>query len=149
MGGTHSRECNQITKETILWCKNRNISLTITHLPDVDLFASQLNAKLTCYVAWKPDPNAYAIVVFTLNWSAFTRILLFPFQCYRKSTSEDNPVPNNCHTSSSRLANTVLVLSSDINATCSPSANKSSDGYTDSAAQCTQSSPVLPQPPVD
>ena len=83
MGGTHSRDCNQITRETILWCKDRDISLTITHLPvklnaeadkagrefhddsewsldaqvyqtlvsrwgkpDVDLFASRLNAKI-------------------------------------------------------------------------------------------------------
>ena len=33
MGGTHSRDCNQITRETILWCKDRDISLTITHFP--------------------------------------------------------------------------------------------------------------------
>lgn len=116
---------------------------------DVDPFASRLNAKLTCYVAWKPDPNANAIDAFTLNWSVFTRILFFPFQCYHKSTSEYNPVTDNCHTSSSRLANTVLVPSSDINAPCSSCTNKSSEYYIDSAAQCLQSSLVLPQPPVD
>ena len=33
MGGTHSRACNQITREFILWRKDRDISLTITHLP--------------------------------------------------------------------------------------------------------------------
>ena len=33
MGGTNSRACNQITRETILWRKDRDISLTITHLP--------------------------------------------------------------------------------------------------------------------
>ena len=115
MGGTHSRDCNQITRETILWCKDRDISLTITHLPgklnfeadkasrefhddtewsldvqvyqtlvsrwgtpDVDLFASRLNAKILCYVAWKPDPNAYAIDAFTLNWSVFNLVYCFP-----------------------------------------------------------------------
>ena len=115
MGGTHSRDCNQITRETILWCKDRDISLTITHLPgklnveadkasrefhddtewsldvqvyqtlvsrwgkpDVDLFASRLNAKLPCYVAWRPDPNAYAIDAFTLNWSVFNLVYCFP-----------------------------------------------------------------------
>ena len=111
MRGTHSRDCNQITRETILWRKNRDISLTITHLPgklnveadeasrefhddtessldvqvyqtlvsrwgtpDVDLFASRLNAKILCYVAWKPDPNAFAIDAFTLNWSVFNLV---------------------------------------------------------------------------
>ena len=33
MGGSHSRNCNTIARETILWCRERNISLTITHLP--------------------------------------------------------------------------------------------------------------------
>ena len=100
MGSTHSRDCNQITRETILWCEDRDMSLTITHLPgklnvkadktsrefpddtewspDVDLFASQLNAKILCYVAWKPDPNAFAIDAFTLNWSVFNLVYCFP-----------------------------------------------------------------------
>ena len=46
--------------------------------PDVDFFASRLNAKLPCYVAWKPDPNAHAIDTFTLNWSAFNLVYYFP-----------------------------------------------------------------------
>ena len=115
MGGTHSRTCNDITRETIMWCKERDISLTITHLPgilnieadkasrvfhddtewslddkvfqslvsrwgktDIDLFASRLNAKLPCYVAWQPDPSAFAIDAFTLNWSVYNLIYCFP-----------------------------------------------------------------------
>ena len=35
--------------------------------PDVNLFASRLNAKLPCYFAWKPDPNAYAILFFLFS----------------------------------------------------------------------------------
>ena len=38
---------------------------------------------------------------------------------------------------------------SDLNATCSSNANKSSEDNTNSATQCLQSSPALPQPPVD
>ena len=30
IGGSHSRNCNAIARETILWCRERNISLTIT-----------------------------------------------------------------------------------------------------------------------
>jgi len=115
MDGTHSRDCNQITRETILWCEDRGMSLTITRLsgklnveadkisrefsddtewsldvqvhetlvsrwetPDVDLFAWQLNAKILRYVAWKPDPNAFAIDAFTLNWSVFNLVYCFP-----------------------------------------------------------------------
>ena len=115
MGGTHSRTCNDITRETIMWCKERDISLTITHLPgilnieadkasrvfhddtewslddkvfqslvsrwgkpDIDLFASRLNAKLPCYVAWQPDPSAFAIDAFTLNRSVYNLIYCFP-----------------------------------------------------------------------
>ena len=33
MGGSQSRNCNAIARETILWCRERNISHTITHLP--------------------------------------------------------------------------------------------------------------------
>lgn len=115
MGGTHSQDCNEIARETILWCKNRGISLTVTHLPgklnieadqasrqfhddtewslnthvyerpianwgkpEIDLFASQLNAKLPCYVAWRPDPSAYAIDAFTLDWSVYKLVYCFP-----------------------------------------------------------------------
>ena len=32
MGGSHSRSCNAIAREMILWCKEKNISLTISHV---------------------------------------------------------------------------------------------------------------------
>ena len=115
MGGTHSRDCNEIARETLLWCKDRGISLTVTHLPgkqnveadlasrqfhddtewsldthvytslitkwgkpEIDLFASRLNAKLPCYAAWKPDPSAYSIDAFTLDWSVYELVYCFP-----------------------------------------------------------------------
>ena len=114
-GGTHSRDCNDITRQTILWCKERDITLTITHLPgildteanrassvfhdhtewslddkvfqslalrwgqpDTDLFASPLNAKLPCYVAWQPDPKTLAVDAFTLDWSKYNLLYCFP-----------------------------------------------------------------------
>ena len=33
MGGTHSPSCNNIARETILWCKARNIWLSLSHIP--------------------------------------------------------------------------------------------------------------------
>lgn len=46
--------------------------------PDVDLFASDKNAKCKTYVSWKKDNNAYAIDAFTIDWSEFKRPYIFP-----------------------------------------------------------------------
>ena len=37
--------------------------------PDIDLFASRLNAKHNNYVSWKPDPNASFVDAFSASWS--------------------------------------------------------------------------------
>ena len=44
---------------------------------DMDLFASRVNAQLDKYVSWKPDPGAFAVDAFTLDWSGF-RAVCFP-----------------------------------------------------------------------
>lgn len=44
---------------------------------NIDLFASNLNAKCKEYVSWKKDPDAMAIDAFTLNWSSL-RFYAFP-----------------------------------------------------------------------
>lgn len=33
MGGTHSRECNNVAKEILTWCMNKQIWLTAAHIP--------------------------------------------------------------------------------------------------------------------
>ena len=35
--------------------------------PDVDLFTTRLNKKIDCFVAWKPDPDAYATDTFSMD----------------------------------------------------------------------------------
>ena len=45
--------------------------------PDVDMFASRINAKLDTYVSWKPDPHSLAIDAFTMLWD-FSLIYCFP-----------------------------------------------------------------------
>ena len=40
----------------------------VFYIPDMDLFASRINAQLPTYVSWKPDPTATYINAFTLNW---------------------------------------------------------------------------------
>ena len=36
--------------------------------PQVDLFASRLNRQVDTFVSWKPEPEAWAIDAFSLNW---------------------------------------------------------------------------------
>ena len=38
----------------------KNIAHTFNFVPELDLFASYLNAQVPCYVSWFPDPNAVA-----------------------------------------------------------------------------------------
>ena len=47
--------------------------------PDIDLFASRLNAQFPQYVAFKPDPGAVAIDAFTLNLSQYNFYAFPPF----------------------------------------------------------------------
>lgn len=46
--------------------------------PEIDLFASSRNFKLPRYCSWGPDPHAEFIDAFTLDWSQFKSIYLFP-----------------------------------------------------------------------
>lgn len=45
--------------------------------PEVDLFATRINAQLSTYVSWKPDPYASLTNAFTMNWSN-KRLYAFP-----------------------------------------------------------------------
>lgn len=37
--------------------------------PEIDLFASRLNAQFPQYVAYRPDPVAEAVDAFAIDWS--------------------------------------------------------------------------------
>lgn len=47
--------------------------------PEVDLFASRLNAKCVNYVSWLRDPEAMEINAFTVNWNKFFFYAFPPF----------------------------------------------------------------------
>ena len=47
--------------------------------PDIDLFASRLNAPMEDYVSWKPHPMAKFVDVFTIDWSQFFFYVYPPF----------------------------------------------------------------------
>ena len=106
MGGMQSLRCDRLTKEIWLWCMQREIWVSASHVPgksniladkasrqfhdntewmlrqdlflsitqlwgtpDIDLFASRLNAQLPCYGPWKPDPGASHTDAFTIPWT--------------------------------------------------------------------------------
>lgn len=47
--------------------------------PDIDLFASRINAKCRNYVSWLRDPGSMAVDAFTLNWKNFFFYAFPPF----------------------------------------------------------------------
>ena len=51
----------------------------INFQPDIDLFASRLNAQFPRYVAFRPDPRAVAIDALTLNLSHYNFYAFPPF----------------------------------------------------------------------
>lgn len=49
------------------------------YTPEIDLFASRLNAQIPTYVSWKPDPMAAYTNAFTINWSKKISYAFPPF----------------------------------------------------------------------
>ena len=59
MGGTHSITCNQITREIILWCKERQIWLTSSHLPGrLNVVADRASREFTDNTEWSLEATA-------------------------------------------------------------------------------------------
>ena len=64
------------------WMLDRNVFDSVCELfgkPELDLFASRLNAQLKKYVAWRPDPSAIDIDAFTLSWDNVYSYAFPPF----------------------------------------------------------------------
>ena len=51
---------------------------TMLGVPDIDLFASRVTAQTIPYCSWKPDPGAAHVDAFTVDWSVWNLIYLFP-----------------------------------------------------------------------
>ena len=65
------------------WMLDKDLLLdalkTLRFTPDIDIFASRLNAQFPRYVAYRPDPGAVAIDAFTINWSQHNFYAFPPF----------------------------------------------------------------------
>ena len=51
--------------------------------PDIDLFASRLDAQVEDYVFWKPHPMAKFVDAFTIDWSQFLCYAYPPFGLFQ------------------------------------------------------------------
>ena len=47
--------------------------------PTIDLFASRLNRQVSCYVYWRPDPEATHTDAFSVDWSKYFFYAFPPF----------------------------------------------------------------------
>ena len=76
-------ESRKKTVTSAEWQLNPNIlNSCFRHLrtaPQIDLFASRINCQMDCFVSFKPDPEAYAVDAFTLNWGAYDFYAFPPF----------------------------------------------------------------------
>lgn len=71
---------NQRESEWML--NNSLLSVALESLkfaPEIDLFASRINAQFHKYVSYRPDPHAFAIDAFTLNWGELKFYAFPPF----------------------------------------------------------------------
>lgn len=82
---------SRVFNDKLEWMLNREVFLRVINLfgePNIDLFASRLNAQLDKYVSWKPDPGAVACDAFTLDWHSYFFYAFPPFslisKCLRK-----------------------------------------------------------------
>lgn len=89
-----SRKLNiDIEWELSTWAFN-NIMKTLG-TPDIDLFASRVNAKCQRYISWKKDPDAVTVDAFTINWSKYFFYAFPPFalilKCLNKIINDKAP----------------------------------------------------------
>ena len=67
MADAESRHLTYETEYELSSAAFARISKTLG-TPNIDLFASRLNAKCSRFCAWKPDPDAEYIDAFTRSW---------------------------------------------------------------------------------
>lgn len=60
MGGSRSRECNEIAKQIWIWCRNRDIELTITYIPGkLNIEADRKSRQFNDRTEWMLNPKIF------------------------------------------------------------------------------------------
>ena len=76
------------TKEWSITIPTFQVLTTILGHPDIDLFASRTNRKVTPYVSWHPDPGSLAVDAFSIPWSQPLVYCFPPFSLIWKTLSK-------------------------------------------------------------
>ena len=64
------------------WMLNKSIFQRIIRrfgVPEIDMFASRLNKQVDRYISWRPEPEAWAVDAFTVDWSQWDFYAFPPF----------------------------------------------------------------------
>ena len=64
------------------WCLNDQIFHSVCEMtfhPNLDLFASRLNAKVPLFVSWHPEPGCHSVDAFNLCWTSYQCYAFPPF----------------------------------------------------------------------
>ena len=70
-------------KPELEWKLDENVFADVLNIfgknYDIDLFASRINKKFKKFISWRPDPLAYHIDAFTINWENLKFYAFPPF----------------------------------------------------------------------
>lgn len=72
---------SRIFEDQLEWSLDKNVFSQLKKAwgkPSIDLFASRLNNQVERFCSWKPDPNCSFVDAFSLDWTQFDFIYLFP-----------------------------------------------------------------------
>ena len=74
-------------QDAIKWQLNPKIFKVVCDTfgtPEIDLSASQINRQTEKYISWKPEPQAFAVDAFSINWSHHFMYIIPPFSLLTK-----------------------------------------------------------------
>jgi len=83
----YSRKYNSST-EWQLNPKLFNKIINIFGKPSIDLFASRINKQIEKYVSWQPEPEAWAVDSFSINWNNYYYYIFPPFSMIGQTTAK-------------------------------------------------------------
>lgn len=78
---------SRVFNDQLEWMLNRQVFCELCAIfgtPDIDLFASRLNAQLNRYISWKPDPGSESVDAFLVDWQPYFFYAFPPFSLVGK-----------------------------------------------------------------
>lgn len=72
---------SRVFRDNLEWKLDEHIFKQLCHkwgTPDIDLFASRLNAQVARFCSWKPDPECELVDAFSMAWGSINCFYAFP-----------------------------------------------------------------------